>query len=39
VKRVRADISAEMTALQRAAYSAAPILHFRDIILRIGMVS
>ncbi|KAJ7708422.1 hypothetical protein B0H16DRAFT_1704060 [Mycena metata] len=35
VKRTRSDISAEMTALQYAAYSAAPILQFRGIILRI----
>ncbi|KAJ6528445.1 hypothetical protein B0H19DRAFT_1385154 [Mycena capillaripes] len=37
VKRIRSDISAEMTALQHAAYSAAPILQFRSIILRITL--
>ncbi|KAJ7839584.1 hypothetical protein B0H14DRAFT_3458643 [Mycena olivaceomarginata] len=37
VKRLRSDISAEMTALQHAAYSAAPILQFRSIILRITL--
>ncbi|KAJ6566432.1 hypothetical protein B0H19DRAFT_1137801 [Mycena capillaripes] len=35
-RRIRSDISAEMTSLQYAAYSAAPILQFRGIILRIG---
>jgi hypothetical protein len=39
VKRTRSDISAEMIALQCAAESAAPILQFRGIILRIGTVS
>ncbi|KAJ7811277.1 hypothetical protein B0H14DRAFT_3880144 [Mycena olivaceomarginata] len=37
VKRIRSNISAEMTALQHAAYSAAPILQFRSIILRITL--
>ncbi|KAF8175049.1 hypothetical protein K438DRAFT_1979927 [Mycena galopus ATCC 62051] len=37
LKRIHSDISAEMTALQRAAYSAAPILQFRGIILRITL--
>ncbi|KAF8172405.1 hypothetical protein K438DRAFT_1981571 [Mycena galopus ATCC 62051] len=37
VKRMRSDISAEMTALQQAAYSAAPMLQFRRIILRIAL--
>ncbi|KAF8150522.1 hypothetical protein K438DRAFT_1865542 [Mycena galopus ATCC 62051] len=37
VKRIRSDISAEMTALQHAAYSAAPILQFRAIIMRITL--
>ncbi|KAJ6603564.1 hypothetical protein DFH09DRAFT_1124602 [Mycena vulgaris] len=37
VKRTRSDISAEMTALQYAVYSAAPILKFRGIILRIAL--
>ncbi|KAJ6452399.1 hypothetical protein C8R45DRAFT_1112965 [Mycena sanguinolenta] len=37
MKRVRSDISAEMTALQQVAYSAAPILQFRRIILRIAL--
>ncbi|KAF7341209.1 hypothetical protein MVEN_01856300 [Mycena venus] len=36
LKRVLSDVSAEMTALQHAAYSAAPILQFGDIILRIS---
>ncbi|KAF7343996.1 hypothetical protein MVEN_01688800 [Mycena venus] len=39
VKRIRSDISAEMSALQHATYSAAPILQFRGIILRISTVS
>ncbi|KAJ7851714.1 hypothetical protein B0H13DRAFT_2399325 [Mycena leptocephala] len=37
VKRMRAGVSAEMSALQHAAYSAAPILQFRGIILRITL--
>ncbi|KAJ7257151.1 hypothetical protein C8J57DRAFT_1649406 [Mycena rebaudengoi] len=37
VNRMRAGISAEMSALQHAAYSAAPILQFRGIILRITL--
>ncbi|KAJ6603542.1 hypothetical protein DFH09DRAFT_1124563 [Mycena vulgaris] len=37
VKRTRSDISAEITALQYAVYSAAPILQFRGIILRIAL--
>ncbi|KAF7343993.1 hypothetical protein MVEN_01688500 [Mycena venus] len=37
VKRMRSDISAEMSALQHATYSAAPILQFRGIILRITL--
>ncbi|KAJ7817395.1 hypothetical protein B0H14DRAFT_2842719 [Mycena olivaceomarginata] len=37
VKRMRAGISAEMSTLQHAAYSAAPILQFRGIILRITL--
>ncbi|KAJ6526317.1 hypothetical protein B0H19DRAFT_546368 [Mycena capillaripes] len=37
VKRIRSEISAELTALQHAAYSAAPILQFRGIILRITL--
>ncbi|KAJ6527698.1 hypothetical protein B0H19DRAFT_1195534 [Mycena capillaripes] len=37
VKRVRSEISAKMTALQLAAYSAAPVLQFRGIILRITL--
>jgi hypothetical protein len=39
VKRMRAGISAEMSTLQYAAYSAAPIQQFRGIILRISTVS
>ncbi|KAJ7743288.1 hypothetical protein B0H14DRAFT_465405 [Mycena olivaceomarginata] len=37
VKRMRAGISADMSTLQYAAYSAAPILQFRGIILRITL--
>ncbi|KAF7350633.1 hypothetical protein MSAN_01623500 [Mycena sanguinolenta] len=37
MKRIRSDISAEMTATQNAAYSAAPIVQFRAIILRITL--
>ncbi|KAJ7325959.1 hypothetical protein DFH08DRAFT_1085115 [Mycena albidolilacea] len=37
VKRIRSNMSAEMTALQHAAYSASPILQFRNIILRITL--
>ncbi|KAJ7847831.1 hypothetical protein B0H14DRAFT_3453536 [Mycena olivaceomarginata] len=37
VKRMRAGISADMSTLQYAAYSAAPILRFRGIILRITL--
>ncbi|KAJ7716247.1 hypothetical protein B0H14DRAFT_3632310 [Mycena olivaceomarginata] len=37
VRRVRSDISAKMTSLQHAAYSAAPVLQFRGIILRITL--
>ncbi|KAJ7816863.1 hypothetical protein B0H14DRAFT_3743127 [Mycena olivaceomarginata] len=37
VKRIRSNISAEMTALQHAAYSASPILQFRSIILCITL--
>ncbi|KAJ6522367.1 hypothetical protein DFH09DRAFT_1191773 [Mycena vulgaris] len=37
MKRIRSDISTEMTALQHAAHSAAPILQFRAIVLRITL--
>ncbi|KAJ6493348.1 hypothetical protein C8R45DRAFT_989524 [Mycena sanguinolenta] len=37
MRRIRSDISAEMSAVQYAAYSAAPILQFRAVILRITL--
>ncbi|KAJ6493356.1 hypothetical protein C8R45DRAFT_989555 [Mycena sanguinolenta] len=37
MRRIRSDISAEMSALQHVAHSAAPILQFRAIILRITL--
>ena len=38
MRRIRSDISADMTNTQHAAYDAAPILQFRVIILRISTV-
>ncbi|KAJ6493387.1 hypothetical protein C8R45DRAFT_989648 [Mycena sanguinolenta] len=37
MRRMRSDISAKISAVQHAAYSAAPILQFRPIILRITL--
>ncbi|KAJ6493324.1 hypothetical protein C8R45DRAFT_989454 [Mycena sanguinolenta] len=37
MRRIRSDISAEMSAVQYVVYSAAPILQFRAIILRITL--